>query len=66
MEHTRPTETTHEEERRESKAAHVSDRPPTSEEEADAEAGELDPEVAEHERDMMRRGVEQRGEGRIQ
>ena len=38
---------------------------PTAEEEEKAEEQELDPEVAEHEREMAERGAEQKGEGRI-
>jgi hypothetical protein len=56
---------TREEEEREAAAAHVADRPPTPEEEEAAEERPLSPGVAEHEREMAERGVEARGEGRI-
>jgi hypothetical protein len=54
------------EEKRDATAAHVADRPPTPEEEAAAEENQLDPEVAEHEREMTRLGREAKGEGRIE
>ena len=38
---------------------------PTPEEERQAEESELDPEVAEHEREMLERGAAQEGEGRL-
>ena len=46
-------------------APHEPDREPTSDEAAAAEALELDPEVAEHEKEMTERGAKQKGEGRI-
>jgi hypothetical protein len=57
---------TEQEERTEATAAHVADRPPTPEEEAAADETPLDPQVAEHEREMTRLGREQKGEGRIE
>jgi hypothetical protein len=58
-------EATRDEEERESVAAHRADRAPTPDEEAAAEEGELDPEVAAHEREMGRIGAEVKGEGQI-
>jgi hypothetical protein len=49
----------------EASAAHAADRPPTSDEEAAAEGNTLDPEVAEHEREMGTIGAEVKGEGEI-
>ena len=56
---------TRDEEEREAAAPHTADRSPTSEEEAAADANALDPEVAEHEREMGKLGAEVKGEGRI-
>jgi hypothetical protein len=58
-------EATKREEAREAHAPHEADRPPSAEEEAAAEATELDPEVAEHEREMGRIGAEVKGEGEV-
>ena len=58
-------ETTRVEELLEASAAHNADRPPTSEEEAAADGNTLDPEVAEHEREMGKIGAEVKGEGQI-
>lgn len=58
-------EATRNEEEREGTAPHTADRPPTAEEAAAAEALELDPEVAAHEREMDRIGAEVKGEGEI-
>ena len=63
--HTRPSPETREAEREEATAAHEADAPPTAEEAARADELELDPEVAEHEREMAERGAHQEGEGRI-
>ena len=41
------------------------DRPPTAEEEAAADELELDPSVAQHEKEMAERGKHQQGEGRL-
>ena len=41
------------------------DREPTPDEEQRADALELDPEVAEHEKEMMERGARQQGEGKL-
>ena len=62
---TRPTPTTREAERAEAEIHAQADRQPTPDEAALAEQNELDPEVAEHEREMLERGAEQRGEGRL-
>lgn len=56
---------TRSEEQLEAQSPHDADRPPTAEEEAAAEENRLDPGVAEHERDMGRRGAEVKGEGEI-
>jgi hypothetical protein len=59
-------ETTRVEELLEASAAHRADRPPTPEEEAAAaESNVLNPEVAEHEREMGKIGAEVKGEGEI-
>ena len=58
-------ETTRIEELLEASASHTADRPPTSEEEAAAEGNTLDPEVADHEREMGKIGAEVKGEGQI-
>jgi hypothetical protein len=59
-------EATKVEELLEASAAHSADRPPTAEEEAAAEGNVLDPEVAEHEREMGKIGAEVKGEGEIE
>ena len=53
------------EEEREARAAHVADRPPSAEEEAAADANELDPDVAADEREMDELGANVKGEGEI-
>jgi hypothetical protein len=58
-------EATKDEEAREAAAAHTADRQPTAEEEAAAEGNTLDPEVAEHEKEMGKIGAEVKGEGEI-
>ena len=58
-------ETTRTEELLEASASHTADRPPTAEEEAAAEGNTLDPEVAQHEREMGKIGAEVKGEGQI-
>ncbi len=58
-------ETTRVEELLEASAVHSADRPPTSEEGAAADGNVLDPEVAEHEREMGKIGAEVKGEGQI-
>ena len=62
---TRPNAETREAERAEAQAKHESDRAPTPQEEAAAEALEVDPDVAEHEEEMLKRGANQQGEGRL-
>ncbi len=64
-EHTKPDAETRAAEAGEANAPHQPDREPTAEEAAAAEALELDPEVAQHEREMAERGKNQKGEGRI-
>ena len=58
-------EATKDEEAREAEASHTADRPPTPDEAAAAEGNQLDPEVAEHEREMDRLGADVKGEGQI-
>ncbi len=62
---TRPTPTTREAERAEAEIHAQPDRMPTPDEEADADEHELDPEVAAHEKEMLERGANQKGEGRV-
>ena len=62
---TRPSAETREAEHAEAQATHESDRAPTPQEEAVAEAQELEPDVAEHEEEMLERGANQQGEGRV-
>ena len=52
-------------EAREAEASHTADRPPTPDEEAVADDNQLDPAVAEHEREMGKIGSEVKGEGQI-
>jgi hypothetical protein len=61
---TRPSAETREAEHAEAQAKHESDRVPTPEEEA-VEAQEVEPDVAEHEEEMLKRGANQQGEGRL-
>jgi hypothetical protein len=62
---TKPSKETRAAERDEMDVAHDADREPTPEEEQAAAGLEVDPEVAEHEKEMAERGVNQQGEGRI-
>lgn len=62
---TRPNAETREAERAEAQAKHESDRAPTTQEEDAAPAQEVDPDVAEHEEEMLERGANQQGEGRL-
>lgn len=54
-------------ERAEKSPQHKADRPATADEEAAAEdaASDVDPNVAEHEREMMARGAQVKGEGEV-
>ena len=61
----RVQDATRAEEEREAKAAHTADRPPTEQEAAAAERNRLEPEVAEHEREMGKIGAEVKGEGEV-
>jgi hypothetical protein len=61
---TRPSAETREAERAEAQAKHESDRAPTPDEEAVA-AQDVEPDVAEHEEEMLERGANQQGEGRV-
>ena len=62
---TRPSAETREAEHAEAQAKHESDRAPTPQEEVVAEAQEVEPDVAEHEEEMLKRGANQQGEGRV-
>ena len=62
---TQPSRETKAAEREEAGAKHEPDREPTAEEAEIAEKLELDPEVAEHEREMAERGAKQKGEGKL-
>jgi hypothetical protein len=61
----RPSAETRNAERAEAQVPHESDRAPTPQEAAEAEARVVDPDVAEHEKEMLRRGANQQGEGQI-
>ncbi len=52
-------------ERAEAQQSAGADRAPTAEEEARADAVELDPDVVAHEEEMLERGAHQQGEGRL-
>jgi len=62
---TRPSAETRNAERAETQVMHDSDRAPMPQEADEAEARVVDPDVVEHEKEMLRRGANQRGEGRI-
>ncbi|MET0276164.1 MAG: hypothetical protein ABW211_04880 [Acidimicrobiia bacterium] len=62
---TRPTDETRAAERAEADIDAQADREPTPEEERAAEEHDVDPDVADHEREMMRLGAEQPGEGQL-
>jgi hypothetical protein len=63
---TRPSDETRAAEKSDARQTAEPDDMPTPEEEAAAErAGELDPEVAEHYKEMSERGADQKGEGRL-
>lgn len=64
-ERTRPDAETRAAEREDAATQAGADRLPTPEEAAIADDLELDPEVAEHEREMAERGAHQEGEGRV-
>ena len=61
---TRPSDETRKAEHADAQAKHESDRAPTPQGEA-VEAQEADPDVAEHEEEMLKRGADQQGEGRV-
>jgi len=54
---TRPSVATREAERTQAQAKHESDRAPTPQEEEAVEAHLVDPEVARHEQEMLKRGA---------
>jgi hypothetical protein len=62
---TRPSVGTREAERAQAQAKHESDRAPTLQEEEAVGAHVVDPEVARHEEEMLKRGANQQGEGRL-
>jgi hypothetical protein len=62
---TRPSAETREAEQAEAQAKHESDRAPTPQEEEAVDAQEVEPDVAEHEEEMLKRGANQQGEGRL-
>lgn len=62
---TNPSRATREEEEREAQAQAGAPQAPTPEEEEAADSNRLEPEVAEHEREMNERGAHQHGEGRL-
>jgi hypothetical protein len=62
---TRPSAETRAAEREEASTGPGADREPTPDEEQRADALELDPEVAQHEKEMMERGARQQGEGKL-
>ena len=64
-ERTDVTDATRRAEREEAAAPHNPDRPPTEEEEADADSLTLDPDVREHYEEMIERGAVVKGEGQI-
>ena len=61
----RPDPDTRAAEREDAQRKAGADREPTAEETARADERDLDPEVAEHEREMAERGAKQKGEGRL-
>jgi hypothetical protein len=64
-EKTRPSSETRDAERAEATTPAQADREATPEEAELADRNELDPDVAEHEREMADRGSNQKGEGRV-
>ena len=62
---TTPNSETRDAERAEAEARSGPDRMPTSEEEQRAEEHEVSNKVAEHEEEMLKRGADQQGEGRL-
>jgi hypothetical protein len=62
---TRPSSDTRAAEREDAQRRAGADRAPTPEEDARADTLEPDPNAAEHEREMAKRGAAQQGEGRI-
>jgi len=62
---TRPSVATREAERAEAQVKHESDRAPTPHEEEAAVVHLVDPEIARHEEEMLKRGANQKGEGQL-
>jgi hypothetical protein len=62
---TRPSSETREAERAEAAKTAAADREPTPDEEKFADSLEVDPDVAAHEKEMMERGANQQGEGKL-
>jgi hypothetical protein len=62
---TRPSSETRDAERAEASKTAAADREPTPDEENIADALELDPDAAKHEKEMLERGAHQQGEGKL-
>ncbi len=62
---TRPSDVTRAEEAREARAPADAGRGPTEEEARAADGHRPDPRTADHEEEMLRRGADQEGEGRL-
>lgn len=65
MDTTGPSRETRDAEREEAEQKASADRPPTEDEERLAEQHQSDQSVAEHEAEMLERGANQPGEGRL-
>jgi hypothetical protein len=59
------SDATHEADQRDAQVKAHADRPPTEEEARLADQNELDEKTIQHEKEMAERGVNQKGEGRI-
>jgi hypothetical protein len=62
---TRPSAKTREAELADARTKPHADREPTAAEEKLADSQELDPDVSDHAREMIERGADQEGEGRV-
>lgn len=62
---TRPSDQTHASEKDDARTPAGADRAPTADEEKAAEGLAVDPDVAQHYKDMAERGANQEGEGRL-
>jgi hypothetical protein len=63
--HTKPNDVTRQADRDALKAEHGAFEEPTPDEEAAAERNTVSPEAAAHNKEMVERGANQQGEGRI-